>query len=229
MRRDLRWRIDQWPGIEDQRLWFAPSGKPKVLRDQLVGRVVERAFLFDNAKITDREAFITRQRVGFQRLDAAKQEVQRVAGPVLQATHAARLALERSKLPAKHYARADVRIQLDNLLGPGFLVETPWDRLIALPRYLSAVVKRLQKLGAGNAPDGPGSKDAAGFQQVAPLWNQYAQQTTANREHGRVDAELERFRWMIEELRVSLFAQELGTAEKVSVPRLEQQWAKVGR
>lgn len=226
VQRELRWRVDRWPGIEDQRLWFASIGQPKVLRDQLVGRVVERAFLFDNAKVTDAEAFITRQRVGFQRLDAAEQEVQRVVGPVLQSMHAARLMLEQSKLPADHYARADLRIQLANLLGPAFLLETPWDRLVSMPRYLSAVVKRVQKLQAGAGADG---RDAAAFRQVAPLWNRYAQQATADLEHGRVDAELERFRWMLEELRVSLFAQELGTAEKVSVPRLEQQWAKVGR
>ncbi|XAM01645.1 ATP-dependent RNA helicase HrpA [Phycisphaeraceae bacterium D3-23] len=228
VQRELRWRVDQWPGIEDQRLWFSPYGRPKDLRDQLVARVVERAFLFDNAKIADAEGFITRQRVGFQRLDAAVDEVQRVAGPVLQSAHSARLAVERSKLPADHYARADVRIQLDNLLGTGFLMETPWDRLVSYPRYLSAVVKRLEKLGAGAASGGSAARDVAGFKEVAPLWNKYAQQQTANREHGRVDPELDRLRWMIEELRVSLFAQELGTAEKVSVPRLEQQWAKVG-
>ncbi len=228
VQRELRWRVDRWPGIEDQRLWFASVGSARVLRDQLVGRMVERAFLFDNAKVHDAEAFITRQRVGFQRLDAAEQEVQRVAGAVLQSVHAARLAVEQSRLPADHYARADLRIQLDNLLGPGFLLETPWDRLVAMPRYLSAVVKRLQKLQAG-AGAGADGRDVSAFRTVAPLWNRYAQQATADREHGRADAELERFRWMIEELRVSLFAQELGTAEKVSAQRLEQQWAKVGR
>ncbi|MFI4861116.1 MAG: ATP-dependent RNA helicase HrpA [Phycisphaerales bacterium JB063] len=228
VQRELRWRVDQWPGIEDQRLWFSPYGRPKALRDQWVTRIVERAFLFDHAKITDAESFITRQRVGFQRLDAAADEVHRVAGPVLQAAHTARLALERSKLPADHYARADVRIQLDNLLGAGFLTQTPWDRLVSYPRYLSAVVKRLDKLGAGGPGAGSAARDVAGFREVAPLWNRYAQQQTADREHGRYDPELERLRWMIEELRVSLFAQELGTAEKVSVPRLEQQWAKVG-
>ncbi|MEM9414765.1 MAG: ATP-dependent RNA helicase HrpA [Planctomycetota bacterium] len=229
VQRELRWRVDQWPGIEDQRLWFSPYGRPKALREQLVARVVERAFLFDHAKITDAEGFITRQRVGFQRLDAAVEEVHRVAGPVLQSAHVARLALERSKLPADHYARADVRIQLDNLLGAGFLTDTPWDRLRSYPRYLSAVVKRLEKLGTGGpSGGGPAARDLAGFREVAPLWNRYAQQQTTNREHGRLDPELDRLRWMIEELRVSLFAQELGTAEKVSVSRLEQQWAKVG-
>ena len=227
VQRELRWQVDQWAGIADQRLWFSPYGRPKVLRDQLVDRVVERAFLFDNAKITEAEGFITRQRVGFQRLDTAIAEVERVVGPVLQAAHRARLAIDQSKLPAKHYARTDVRIQLDNLLSMDFLLETPWDRLVSLPRYLSAVVRRLHKLheGVGEV----GARDLAGFGQVAPLWNQYAQQQSADREHGRIDAELVRFRWMLEEFRVSLFAQELGTAEKVSLPRLEQQWAKIGR
>jgi len=226
VRRELKWRVDHWSDIDDLRLWFVPDGKPAALREQLIGGVVGRAFMFDNTKILNEEDFVTRQRVGFVRLDAAEAEVRKVTAAVLQAAHNARLSLERSKLPAGHYARADLRIQLDNLLGEGFLLETPWNRLMSLPRYLAGVQKRLQKLGNGSG-DSAG-RDVAGFKAVVPIWNQYAQAATDLREQGGVNPELESFRWLVEEYRISLFAQELGTKEKVSGPRLDQQWQKVG-
>ena len=69
--RDFRWRIDRWPDIDRLRLGFSPMGNADVLRDQLVLLLTDRAFLFDGYKITDEEQFITRQRVGLQRLDEA--------------------------------------------------------------------------------------------------------------------------------------------------------------
>ena len=174
VQRELRWQVDRWQSLGDLRLWCAPAGDPKQLRDVLVARIVERAFLFDNAKLPDAESFITRQRVGFQRLDAAEQEVQRIVEPVLRSSHAARLALDRCALPADHYARADLRVQLENLLGAGFLLDTPWSRLVSYPRYLSAFTKRIEKLGHSASP----ARDLDGFKLIAPLWNQYARQAT---------------------------------------------------
>jgi ATP-dependent helicase HrpA len=220
--RDLRYRADRWPQIDKLRLAFAPIGDPSALRDQLVLLMTDRAFLFDGYKINDAEQFITRQRVGLQRLDLAEREVRRVVPAVLQGAQAARLALDKSGLPAKHYARADVRIQLNNLLGKRFLLEAPWARLTSYPRYFAAVEKRLQKLRAGGA-----SRDAEAFKQIAGHWNRYATSATAEREQGGYDPELMQYRWLIEEFRVSMFAQELGTAEKVSPQRLDRQWEKV--
>lgn len=221
--RELKWRADQWLDIDQLRLCFAPHGTPAELREQLILLMTDRAFLFDGYKISDEEQFITRQRVGFQRLDPAEAEVRKVVGAVLTAAQSVRLLLDKSKLPEGHYARKDIRIQLQNLLGECFLLNTPWIRLTAMPRYLAGIEKRLNKLGAaGN------DKDVQAVQQIAPLWNRYAQRATLLRERGGHDPELETFRWLLEELRVSLFAQELGTAEKVSAQRLEKQWEKVG-
>jgi len=225
--RSLRWRADHWLNIDELRLWYAPFGRPRGLRDQLVGLMVERAFLFDKPKLTTREAFITRQREGHQRMDSAEAEVRRVATSALQSVQRARLALDRCSLPQDHYARADLRVQMKNLLGDGFLLRTPWNRLSSMPRYLEAVVKRIEKLGNGKPP--AAVSDLAGFKLVAPHWNNYAHAATRLRELGEVDAELEEYRWLIEELRVSLFAQELGTNQKVSPQRLDKQWAKVRR
>lgn len=220
--RDFKHRADHWLDIDTLRLHFAPHGSPADLREQLILLMTDRAFLFDGYKISDEEQFITRQRVGFQRLDEAEREVRKVVAAVLAGSQTVRLRLDQSKLPPGHYARADLRIQLNNLLGDGFLLQTPWHRLVSLPRYLAGIERRLSKLGsAGN------DADIQGVKQVAPHWNQYAQRATLLRERGEHDPELENYRWLIEELRVSLFAQELGTAEKVSPQRLEKQWQKV--
>lgn len=226
-RRELRWRGDHWLNIDELRLWYSPYGKPRDLRDQLVGLMVERAFLYDKPKLVSREDFITRQHAGFQRFDNAEAEVRRVVSSVLQNVQSARLSLDRCKLPQDHYARADLRVQLKNLLGEGFLLRMPWNRLASMPRYLGAVARRIEKLGNGKTS--AAGSDLAGFREVAPHWNNYALTATRLRELGEWDAELEEYRWLIEELRVSLFAQELGTTQKVSPQRLEKQWAKVRR
>ena len=223
VKRDFAWRADRWQDTDQLRLWFASIGEPAKLRDQLVLRMTERAFLFDKEKIDCEEAFITRQRVGLQRLDVAEREVRRVVGPVLQAAHRARLAVDRGDFGAAPHVKTDLRIQLDNLLSSSFLIETPWARLTSYPRHLSAIERRLDKLKSQVA------QDAAMFKQVAEHWNRYAKAATALREQGGFDPELEQYRWMIEELRVSLFAQELGTSEKVSPQRLDRQWEKVAR
>jgi len=118
---------------------------------------------------------------------------------------------------------ADLRIQLNILLSARFLVETPWQRLTSYPRYCAAIERRLEKLSRGQS-----AKDLDAFKLVAPHWNRYAKAATAQREAGGYEPELEQYRWLIEEYRVSLFAQDLGTAEKVSEQRLEAQWQKVG-
>ncbi|MBX2852891.1 MAG: ATP-dependent RNA helicase HrpA [Phycisphaeraceae bacterium] len=224
VQRDFVWRADHWPGVDKLRLWFASIGDPAGLRDQLVLRMTERAFLFDKEKIESEEAFITRQRVGLQRLDIAEREVRRVVAPVLEAAQHARLAVDRADFSAAPHAKADLRIQLNNLLSSSFLIETPWARLASYPRYLAAINRRLEKLKRGGAP-----QDAAAFKEVAEHWNRYARAQTALAEQGGFDPELEQYRWLIEELRVSLFAQELGTSEKVSPKRLDRQWEKVAR
>ena len=116
----------------------------------------------------------------------------------------------------------DIREQLSRLVRPRFLVETPWEWLQHYPRYLAAMRLRLDKLA------GPGlARDQRNFQQLEPFWRNYLDRSETHAEQGTSDAELERFGWMLEELRVSLFAQELGTAITVSAKRLEQQWSKV--
>jgi len=126
---------------------------------------------------------------------------------------------EQSTLPAE--SLADVDEQLAHLLFRGFLHVVPDEALANYRRYQAALRVRLDKLRRGGAGD---SRKLAG---IAPFWRRFTQRAADHALRGREDPELARYRWMLEEYRISLFAQELGTALRVSPGRLESQWRKV--
>jgi ATP-dependent helicase HrpA len=112
----------------------------------------------------------------------------------------------------------DVKAARDRLVHPGFLARTPWERLEHLPRYLKGYALRLQKYRAGAERD---QKHAA---TVQGLWEMHEARAKQDHDAGRHDPNLEEFRWLLEELRVSLFAQELRTPLPVSAKRLQKFW-----
>ena len=114
---------------------------------------------------------------------------------------------------------AELRDQLARLLASGWLARTPWARLQHIPRYLKAAGIRLDKLR--NDPE----RDRRLAAEIASLETPYRRQAA----RGAASAELEQFGWLLEELRVSLFAQELRTPVPVSVKRLAKLWQTVRR
>jgi ATP-dependent helicase HrpA len=105
---------------------------------------------------------------------------------------------------------------------PGFMSATPWQQLAHLPRYLKALDRRVAKFG--ERPD----RDARHAEQVAPLWRRYEERAERVRQQGgQADPRLEAYRWLLEELRVSLFAQELKTPFPVSFKRVEKAWSEL--
>ena len=140
----------------------------------------------------------------------------RLAAAVLS-EHAAALRKLKDARPPKEVAD-DVAGQLERLLPKRFLTATPWTQLGHLPRYLRAVVLRLEKLRADPA------RDAARLAELRPLEQRWRAKLAERR--GSADARLDEFRWWLEELRVGLFAQELKTPQPVSVKRLERIWAQ---
>jgi ATP-dependent helicase HrpA len=109
-----------------------------------------------------------------------------------------------------------VKQQLARLLAPGWVARTPWERLQHLPRYLKAAGLRLEKLRVDPA------RDARAAAEVAALEVPYRREAAARR--GAAHPGLEQFGWLLEELRVSLFAQELKTPVPVSAKRLAKLW-----
>ena len=128
-----------------------------------------------------------------------------------------------AELTGPHLARAslDIRAQLAALVYPGFLSRTQWNKLAHLPRYLSAMRLRFEKYGS-NA-----ERDERHMAAVERLWKMHQERQEKHRKAGVHDPQLAEFRWLIEELRVSLFAQELKTPMPISVKRLEKVWQGV--
>ncbi len=112
----------------------------------------------------------------------------------------------------------DLRSQLDDMLYPGFLLELEPGRLEHYPRYLQAAAERLER-----ARMDPG-KDLKLLVPVSEAWRRYLDWLEAGNDY---TLELDRYRWLVAEYRVSVFAQRLGTAEKVSPKRLESAWREV--
>ena len=168
-----------------------------------------------------------RQQTGFEsaaqtarpKLPDAAREIARLAAECLD--HGHRLAQLLAKPHAAREAIADLQTQLKGLVFPGFLAQLPPERLIHLPRYLRAMERRLDKLASHPA------RDAQNLRALTPLLGQFAARRKRMEDAGGLDADMIDFRWRLEELRVSLFAQELKTPEPVSVKRLEKRWAEI--
>jgi ATP-dependent helicase HrpA len=123
--------------------------------------------------------------------------------------------------PRWQYAIDDIRGQIARLVEPQTFARTPWDWLRRYSQYFRAICSRLENL-PGNVP-----RDLENFEAFQSRWLPYQERAERHRSQGIVDLELIQFRWMLEEYRVSLFAQKLGTAIPVSPKRLDQQWSKV--
>lgn len=115
----------------------------------------------------------------------------------------------------------DIKQQLGNLVYPGFVRETPGVWFKELPRYLKAVELRLEKLGSQV------QKDRVWSGELANLWAQYKARADKHAQEGKRDEQLTVYRWWLEEYRVSLFAQQLGTKVPISDKRLSKQWSQV--
>jgi ATP-dependent helicase HrpA len=185
--------------------------------------VCERAFLGDDPLPRSERAFVEQVKRARARLPAVAESAFALLAAIAAEYHA--LSARLAALP-KGLGRlaAEVGTHRDCLVAPGFFAATPWNQLVHLPRYLQALERRVAKFPADPA------RDAKHAQAIALLWERYRERERALRERGRRDPALEQFRWLIEELRVSLFAQELRTPSPVSYKRLEKAWkALAGR
>ncbi|CAM2992177.1 ATP-dependent helicase HrpA [Ectopseudomonas mendocina] len=122
---------------------------------------------------------------------------------------------------AQAMALNDIKQQLANLVYAGFVRETPGEWLKEIPRYLKAIEQRLDKVGAQVQRDRVWTGELTGY------WEQYKARAAKHAQEGKRDAQLTLYRWMLEEYRVSLFAQQLGTKMAVSDKRLSKQWTLV--
>ncbi len=210
------------PGLQSLTLAYATIGSAEELKRDLLWLVAYRAFMPDGGLVRTEADFRARAAAGFGRVDSVAAAVVEAAGAILRSHQSLRLKLSETSSPPLAPIVAEVERWERTLVYPGFLVRTPWDRLMHIARYLRAGEHRLMKLGNAGL-----QRDARMAAQISPYLQRLVGRAASHRERGIVDANLDRFRWMLEEFRVSLFAQELGTAETVSPKRLDGAWAEV--
>jgi ATP-dependent helicase HrpA len=208
--------------IDESCLHYAPIGDCDQLRADIVMAAADRALFADPSPVYTRQQFVDRAADAWKRLPQIADSLVEIAQSVLESFHQLNLALERPYPPLLKPSIQDIQSHLRTLVHKGFMLNTPSEALEHLPRYLKGIEVRLKKLTNAGL-----SRDVAHRETIAPLWEAYVQRNAEHEKRGIVDPQLEAYRWMLEELRVSLFAQELKTAIPVSVQRLQRQWELV--
>jgi ATP-dependent helicase HrpA len=196
------------PDLQKMAVAYMPLGTMEELREQVIEVALDRAFM--QAPLPGNEAdFKRRIDEGRGRLTLIANEVARLGGTILSEYAAAVRKIKDTKNQPD--ATGDAMQQLQRLVPKRFLAVTPWTQLQHFPRYLKAIVLRLDKLRADPA------RDAARMTELKPQ----------EQRKGGVDERMQEFRWLLEELRVSFFAQELRTPQPVSVKRLDKLWGQL--
>jgi ATP-dependent helicase HrpA len=206
------------PGLREMAMQYMSLGTQDELRDQLIDTALDRACLQDPLPDDD-ASFHARRDEGRSRLNLLAQEIARLVGLIL--TEYAGVVKKLAQAKPFAQAHADLQQQLSALIGKRFVIDTPYAQLVHFPRYLKGIALRIDKLKADPA------RDAKQLGELQPLVQQY--QRAVSQRGVVVDPRLAEFRWLLEELRISLFAQELRTPMAVSVKRLYKVWESMQR
>ncbi|SDR89692.1 ATP-dependent helicase HrpA [Halopseudomonas sabulinigri] len=208
--------------LKDAAIYYRDLGTAKQLTEDVLLGAVDRVFLLEGEPLPRApdaiKALLEQRRADW--VPAAEQLAQQVLA-ILKQWHGLRKRFKGKVELAHAMAMNDVRDQLAKLIYPGFAREVPAQWLAQYPRYLSAIEQRLDKLPGQVPRDRAWTDELQGFQQ------QYQALTDKWQREGRWDSQLDEWRWMLEEYRVSLFAQQLGTRMPVSAKRLAKLWREI--
>ncbi|MDH0202020.1 ATP-dependent RNA helicase HrpA [Comamonas aquatica] len=204
------------PDLQKMAVAYMPLGTQEELRAQIIDVAIDRAFLQEPLPANAAD-FQQRVQDGRGRLTLIANEVARMAGTILTEYAAAARKIKDTKNAPE--ATKDAGEQLQKLMPKNFIAVAPWAQLGHYARYLKAITTRLDKYRADPA------RDAARLKELQPLEQRYWRLVAERK--GQVDARMQEYRWMLEELRVSFFAQELRTPYPVSAKRLDKVWGQL--
>jgi ATP-dependent helicase HrpA len=196
---------------------YAELKPGRELREDLLDRIMAALFLEDQPDIRSARQFEARLKARRAELVLKADEMAKTAQMLLQL-----YGEVQAKLKARPAGptRADVQEQLAMLIYAGFWTTTPYIRIREMPRYLKAVLHRLEKAAQDPA------RDQRQLKELEPFWQRYWDALKAGKLKTAPEREI--FRWHLEEFRVSLFAQNLKTSYPVSAKRLEEAWKQAG-
>ncbi|HTE15041.1 MAG TPA: ATP-dependent RNA helicase HrpA [Burkholderiales bacterium] len=190
------------------------------MREDVIAAITDRAFIGEDTLPRTQKDFESQLKRARTRLPAVSEGACRLLAAIGVDYHQVSLALGAGSATKGSLSRpaADIKAQLSRLIYKGFFSKTPWEQLTHLPRYLQAMQKRLDKYPRDMERDG---KHAA---SIGEWWKRYEDALEKQKQAGTIDPRLHELRWQLEELRVSLFAQELKTPYPISYKRLEKFW-----
>ena len=204
------------PDLQKMTVAFMSLGTAEELRTQIIEVAVDRAFLQEPLP-ADEATFKKRVDEGRGRLTLIANEVARLAGVVLAEYATALRKIKDTKNAPE--ATADCTQQLQRLMPKHFMAATPWPQLQHFARYLKAITLRLDKYRADPA------RDAQRLAELRPQEQRFWRLVAERK--GVQDARMLELRWLLEELRVSFFAQELRTPQPVSIKRVDKVWGQL--
>ena len=219
---EMRYHLDALPDMQQLAMHFAPLGPRERINDELALLIADRTFLDGGPLPRTRADFFARLDGGFGRIWEVALEQGALAASILARYHQLVLAMDRTIPPQWDAAVTDLRRQVGALMSDRFLTETPPAWLPRLPCYLEAAAVRFGKLAGGGH-----SRDQRQLSDLRPRLEAYRQRRQALEAQGVVDPALQEHRWMLEEMRVSLFAQSLGTVVPTSFKRLDRHFQTI--
>jgi len=219
--KDMSYLLRNLPDIKTLCLYYAAAGQCDVLKEDILYLTVFHAMHLEDELIRSRDVFQ-------QRVREARQQLQSVANTIclllldsLGSYQKIKKRLKKMVSPVWLKSLTDVQSQLDHLIYKNFLQKTDFEQLQQYPRYLKAIEKRLEKLE--QQPE----RDVRMLHEITPFWKDCLSRMQMSGSVLEESDALKKFRWMVEEFRISLFTQEIKTAYPVSSKRLKAQWGKV--
>ncbi len=217
-----KWMRGKLPGLTELGLLYRELGRPEALVEDILLASLDACILEGEPQLPRDGAALAalaeRKRGDWA---AHAERIARLTLSILQLAHGLQKRFKGKIDLAQAIALNDIKLQLSHLVYPGFVRETPAEWLREVPRYLKAIEQRFDKIAAQL------QRDRVWTAELSAAWEQYQARAAKHAQEGKRDAELVLYRWMLEEYRVSLFAQQLGTRMAVSDKRLSKQWALV--
>lgn len=226
MRFELKEQVKQLekglPNFNQYALILRNIMSPDALREDLLNAIADRAFIGEDELPRTNDAMMKLKQRARARLPAVTEAITRQVQAIANEYQA--LLQQQAKMPTTvNRLKRDCEQQIGWLVYPGCFTQTPWDYLQHVPRYLKALRLRIEKQPSNPDRDG---KHAA---SVGLIWQRWQDKIQALKAANKaIPPTLADYRWLIEELRVSLFAQELRTPFPVSIKRLDKVWSDLG-
>jgi ATP-dependent helicase HrpA len=205
------------PDIQKMCMNYSDIGGCDDLKHAIIHASIEKSFFSESGPVRDQQTFMHRLQTGGAALLGNANELSQNLSSALATYRELRKQIKNASKPNWLSSIQDIQSQLDHLIYEDFIYFTPIEYLHHYPRYLKGIQHRLDKLQQGS------ERDKQGTSIIAPYWENMIAHNDELYEHSVFVT----YRWMLEEFRISLFAQNLKTQMPISEKRLEKQWQEV--